>query len=117
MKDAHTQQQIIRIRDEVLNLGSGLNVAVDTIMAACDGLRHVAEEADNARVSDLAMRIYEACAVQDIATQRLNKILRLLARIENPDLPEDDPLLEGPQNEGKGVSQAAVNRLLEDDES
>lgn len=117
MKDANTQQQIIRIRDEVLNLGGGLNVAVDTIMAACDGLRNIAEETDNARVNGLVMRIYEACTVQDIATQRLNKILRLLARIENPDLPDDDPLLEGPQNDGKGISQAAINRLLEDDES
>lgn len=116
MKDAHIQQQANRIRDEIISLNGGLDVAIETIMAACDGLRYLSEETGNERIAELSMRIFEACAVHDIATQRLNKVLRLLARLEDPNLPAEDPLLEGPQHEGKGVSQEAVNRLLGDDD-
>ncbi|MGB0748409.1 MAG: protein phosphatase CheZ [Magnetospiraceae bacterium] len=108
---------------------------VEDVMAALEG-----DPAD--KLMDATTKIYEACTFQDITGQRIGKVVRALSHIEArvdalvtlfdavphpagsetapktdlPATPEDKEagLLEGPQLEGQGVSQADVDALLRD---
>lgn len=88
-------------------------------------------------VTSATMRVYEACNFQDITGQRTTKVIKALKSIEerveglvtafgdeiarfaaaNPrqkkdDREGDDALLNGPQLEGKGVSQADIDAMF-----
>jgi chemotaxis protein CheZ len=89
-------------------------------------------------ISDLCTGIIEACSFQDLTGQRINKVVRTLAfieervakmleiwgpgEIERLPLPEDDPLhikdtggvvLHGPQDADKTNSQADIDKLFD----
>ena len=91
-----------------------------------------------AEISDLCTGIIEACSFQDLTGQRINKVVRTLAfieervskmleiwgpgEIERLPLPDDDPLhikdtggvvLHGPQDTDKTNSQADIDKLFD----
>jgi chemotaxis protein CheZ len=92
----------------------------------------VAERA--AEIRDAVVRIFEACNFQDITGQRIGKVVRTLGFIEErvaamiqvwgeetfQDLPrpeevtgnEEAKLLNGPQIEGRAISQAEIDALF-----
>jgi len=103
--------------------------AADKIQAAVGGIGGEKETA----IMDATNLIYDACNFQDITGQRINKVIKLLANIEQRvsklnallstvaseeakvvpmHTPSDKDLLNGPQLAGQGVSQAEVDRLF-----
>ena len=85
-------------------------------------------------VADDTQEIFEACSFQDITGQRVNKITKSLGyveqrvnsivsiwgesaldevKIEGITKTEDEKLLNGPQLEGKGLSQADIDALFD----
>lgn len=107
------QERVAAIRLEASETAQALLAAFDVIFDSCDRLREQCAP-DNGVAQSALARIYETGAVQDVARQRLEKIARIAARIADPSLPEDDPLLAGPQNQGEGMNQSDINRLLGD---
>lgn len=109
--------------------------AVDRAAAilADTGDAAVAERA--AEIRDAVVRIFEACNFQDITGQRIGKVVRTLGFIEErvaamiqvwgeeafQDLPrpeevtgnEEAKLLNGPQLEGRAISQAEIDALFD----
>ncbi len=88
------------------------------------------------QIVDATTRIYEACNFQDISGQRLTKVIKLLASIEErvtklnnlfgqaetaktpandtktPGTLTDQDLLNGPQHKGQGTSQADIDAMF-----
>jgi chemotaxis protein CheZ len=125
-------------------IGSHLEEATGVILDACERLDRVAGRVGgevSAAISDEVTRIYEACSFQDIAGQRMTKIVTALHTIEDrigrllvalghdlevappraateaPTVPAtarrgDDGLLDGPQAPGAGNSQADIDALF-----
>ena len=123
-------------------IGSHLEEATGVILDSCERLQAVAARAGaeaSAAISDEVTRIYEACSFQDIAGQRLTKVVKTLHTIEDrigrvlaalghdllepapagtrsPATPAaargDDGLLNGPQPPGAGNSQADIDALF-----
>lgn len=87
--------------------------ATSEILDVCDKLSAVQGAVEGAALKDALRRIYEACAVQDLTEQRLRRILRTAAALRGEDVPEEDPLLAGPQSENGGISQAEIDDMLE----
>jgi chemotaxis protein CheZ len=111
--------------------------ATNMIMAAAEEIMGIAGEDETAMAA--LMRIFEACAFQDITGQRINKVVETLKFIdervaglagvmgitldEEADVPEEEDekrkrelLLNGPQAAGEGVSQDDVDALFGGDE-
>lgn len=109
-QDDRLLRQLGHIRTDALAIADSTAAATDAILAICDRLRE-SHAANDALIAEI-LAIYQTCAVQDLTNQRVQKILRHAARIENPALPDDDELLEGPQAQGGGVDQDEINRLL-----
>lgn len=115
--------------------------ATNTIMDAADAVQNAANGVGGEKeqqIMDATTRIYDACTFQDITGQRITKVIRLLATIEEsigklndlfgsePEmipnnsmksgeiiLPKDDKdLLNGPQLSGNGTSQDDIDKLL-----
>jgi chemotaxis protein CheZ len=119
--------------------------ATNTIMDAADAVQTAANGVGGDKeqqIMDATTRIYDACTFQDITGQRITKVIRLLANIEERigklnglfgsegdssasagvnagvkngeiTLPKDDKdLLNGPQLSGQGTSQADIDKLL-----
>lgn len=78
--------------------------------------------------------VFEACSFQDITGQRVNKVVKSITYVEDrvnalvevwgkdelakvtvaaPEKTEDEKLLDGPQLEGKGLSQDEVDALFD----
>ena len=78
--------------------------------------------------------VFEACSFQDITGQRVNKVVKSITYVEGwvtalvdvwgkeeldkivikaEEKTEDEKLLEGPQMEGKGLSQSEVDALFD----
>lgn len=78
--------------------------------------------------------VFEACSFQDITGQRVNKVVKSITYVEDrvtalvdvwgkeeldkivikaEEKTEDEKLLEGPQMEGKGLSQSEVDALFD----
>ena len=78
--------------------------------------------------------VFEACSFQDITGQRINKVVKSITYVEDrvtalvdvwgkeeldkivikaEEKTEDEKLLEGPQMEGKGLSQSEVDALFD----
>ena len=113
--------------------------ATGSIMDACEVIEEkatgVGGEAGN-EIADQVTKIYEACSFQDITGQRISKVVTALKSIElkvnallevlgkkMPGIPiegsgegssDGDGLLNGPQLPGGGVTQADIDKLLED---
>lgn len=101
---------IVAIRQEV-------EAAVDAILAgATDGLGALAafrtgDPGAAERLEAGLLQILEACAFQDLTGQRLTLLDDALSAGPPPDRPAD-PLLNGPALSGRGLDQAAADRLL-----
>lgn len=128
--------------DELDAIVEATSMATHTIMDACEGIENQFEtlgyKADP--IAEHVTKIYEACSFQDITGQRISKIVSTLHDIEDkvgnlmsvlsesiPDIDKitsseetekdpmaDESLLNGPQLEGKGVSQEDIDALLDD---
>ena len=101
--------------------------ASNDIMAAAEAI--MCSEADTledyrAAVEGEVMKIFEACAFQDITGQRISKVVETLTLIEQrirdygPDMAEtnrreDRDLLNGPALPGEGLEQNAIDALLD----
>lgn len=108
-----------------------------TIMDSCEAIQGMADGVDDAtktKIYDETTKIFEACSFQDITGQRISKVVKTLRDIEvavddllqlfgQPDAvnesseqadsrTEDEKLLNGPQLQGKGVSQDEIDKLL-----
>lgn len=113
--------------------------ATQTIMDAAEEIM-ASEKSDaddcRATIDDACMRIIEACSFQDITGQRITKVVETLTYIEDrlaviertwssvtPEAaPEEKPegdaaLLHGPQLEGEGIDQSAVDALIDEDDA
>lgn len=115
--------------------------AVTTIMDAAEKMEEVAEksgEKEAAELRDISMTLFEASSFQDICGQRITKVMTMLrvleeklsalaeslgdTQIDEADeevtfdadgLVEDDKrLLDGPQLEGEGTSQAEIDAIM-----
>lgn len=104
-------------REIVLAIRQEVEAAVDVILtAATDGLQALSAmregDAGTAMRLELALlRILEACAFQDLTGQRLVRLDAALETKSPPPRPAD-PLLNGPAAGGRGLDQAAADRLL-----
>lgn len=101
--------------------------AAETILSACeelDVLTRAAADPDGA-LRDCTMRIFEACAFQDLVAQRVKKVAMLVREIEArlrgvaeaapaPVVAEVD-LANGPALPQVAPGQAEIDRLLADD--
>lgn len=86
------------------------------------------------KIADNSQQIFEACSFQDITGQRVGKITKSLAYVEQRvnsiveiwgeealdsvvvkamEKTEDEKLLNGPQLEGKGLSQSEIDALFD----
>lgn len=109
--------------------------ATGKIMDACDEIQTIADAAGgdvSAKVMEEVTKVYEACSFQDITGQRITKVVNTLKKIEEKvgamvgviggmeeedrkETQDDgDPLLNGPQLKGQGVSQEEIDKMLED---
>jgi chemotaxis protein CheZ len=108
--------------------------AVDRAAAILAEAGDPAVAARAAEIQDAVVRIFEACNFQDITGQRIGKVVRTLGFIEErvaamiqvwgeetfQDLPrpeevtgnEEAKLLNGPQLEGRAISQAEIDALF-----
>jgi hypothetical protein len=111
-QEQHSPAQ--KIMAEIEHLLPLTGDAIDHILDACDAIKGAGQDA--ATIDDAVMQIYEICARQDIIRQRLEKISRIAARIDNPDLPDDDALLEGPQSGHAALSQHDTDQLMNSDD-
>ena len=102
--------------------------AADIIQGAAGGIGGDKEKA----IMDATTQIYGACNFQDITGQRINKVIKLLANIEQrvsklntllsevaskeskvaPAASGEVDLLAGPQHTGQGSSQAEIDALF-----
>lgn len=131
-------------QDELDAVVMATEVATNTIMDACESIQAETAKAPDAvreAIDAQVMRIFEACGFQDITGQRIGKVTRSLKEIEaklqaviaslsaqmplhedtgpaNPavyvDRRADADLLHGPQLQGAGITQADIDKLLED---
>ncbi len=90
--------------------------AAHTILDASEALLSLSPDLPDleAQREALVMRIFEACAFQDLVGQRVHKIKRLIshADIQTAKPREADPLLNGPALNGPEVSQDMIDQML-----
>lgn len=104
--------QLQQIRQQAQETAESIHAMFDAIFDGCDAVRAATQ--GNTEVQNILMQMYEAGSIQDVLRQRLEKIVRIANRIEDPSLPEEDALLAGPQTRGDGIDQDEINRLLGD---
>lgn len=116
--------------------------AAEAIMDAADAVGEIAEEVDGengTKLADISTNLFQASSFQDLTGQRITKVTRTLAHLEErlnaladaigdeyvaPD-PEEEierddegivqdetDLLHGPQLDGEGNSQAEIDAIL-----
>jgi hypothetical protein len=110
------QSEIQAFTDRIMDVGD--NLASDAVK---DGQSSSSTDDTGAQGDKLsvacesyAAQLFEACAIHDVLRQRLDKIARMINRIEDPTLAKDDPLLAGPQVNESGLSQDDINSLLDE---
>ena len=128
--------------ERIPRAGKELGAIVQSTESATHAIMEAAEEimaagatnggGDNRALIDAAcMRIFEACSFQDVTGQRISKVVNTLTFIDErletlleayggvvdsaPE-PEDqaDPLLNGPQLEGEGITQDDVDSMFDE---
>lgn len=134
-------KEIPAAADQLDAIVSATEEAATTIMDAAEKMEEVAEksgEKEAAELRDISMMLFEASSFQDICGQRITKVMTMLrvleeklsalaeslgdTQIDEADdevtfdadgLEEDDKrLLEGPQLEGEGTSQAEIDAIM-----
>lgn len=116
----------------------GTEEAGHTIMDAVDAVQKAAEKIEGAAQQEIfaaTTRIYEACTFQDLTSQRVRKVIKILEEIDSrihnmvklfdvnaaakkPGVAkvdtrtEDEKLLNGPQLPGQAPTQADVDALF-----
>ena len=140
IKDKH----IPTATDELDAVVESTAEATGTIMDACEAIQEKAAVAGGdveTAIMGETMKIFEACSFQDITGQRITKVVSTLKEIETkvgklmevmggkiPASDEDtsaeakgsdgvitdEDLLNGPQLPGNGVSQADIDKLLDE---
>lgn len=136
--DELKEQRLPRAGKQLDAVVKATEEATQSIMDAAEemmGADRSDSEAYAATVNAASMRIIEACAFQDITGQRISKVVETLnfieGRIEEIEktwgdvaggvpAPADEPapdddraLLSGPQLDGEGIDQDAIDALLE----
>jgi chemotaxis protein CheZ len=135
IKDKH----IPTATDELDAVVAATAEATGTIMDSCDVIIEKAGEAGaiGQSIKDEVTKIYEACSFQDITGQRITKVVTTLRTIEEKvsklvavlsdklpvEMPAgeeedkrvgDERLKNGPQMPDKAISQADIDKMLED---
>jgi len=116
----------------IMEAVEGSDVAVNELRAEIKG--NAKAEALLDRIGQSSATIFEACSFQDITGQRVNKITKSLGYVEErvssivaiwgedamddvkvkgDEKSKDEKLLNGPQLEGKGLSQADIDSLFD----
>lgn len=133
------QSHIPGATDELDAVVMATATASGAIMDSCDVIMEKAGEIGGAggdAVMAEVTKIYEACSFQDITGQRITKVIRTLREIEekidhlvssiSDKIPVamqagaekeksfEESLLNGPQMPDKAISQADIDKLLED---
>jgi len=124
--------------DELDAIVKATEEATSTIMDSCEILEQEAEKEGGPSadvLNDEVTKIYEACSFQDLTGQRVSKIIKSLATIDEkvskivnilgsrlttmdvPDEEDDAPvgdaaLMNGPQMPDKAISQEDIDKLL-----
>ncbi len=126
--------------DELGNVVTATASATNTIMSAAEEILGYQEEdfeAYRTQVQTKVLEIFEACSFQDITGQRISRVVEHLAQVEkrlshfaaavnardgdaSPDIEETARqkrrellLLNGPADEGNGVSQNDIDSLFD----
>jgi chemotaxis protein CheZ len=139
--DRITDEQIQTATGELDAIVAATEQATGTILDSAEAIEELASGMTpeiGAKAADAVTKIYEACNFQDITGQRIGKVVAALKEIEAKvdalvaafgdefagqrapgDAPDegggkerDADLLNGPQLEGDGVSQADVDALF-----
>lgn len=123
--------------DELSAIASTTEDATHTIMEACEHIQKELKDKDiqeSGNIESELIRIIEACTFQDLTGQRISKISKALQQIDicarklsqvlNERFADlnvaplhtapKDPLLNGPQAPGQGISQDEIDKLLND---
>lgn len=138
-----TGKHIPNATDELDAVVLATEVATSTIMDACEALTQYADrfqgEQKNFVINEVT-KVLEACSFQDITGQRITKVVKSLkiidekistlmkvlgdklpthmsassANDDDDDRIGDQRLLNGPQMPDKAISQADIDKLLED---
>jgi|MDTB01.2.fsa_nt_gb chemotaxis protein CheZ len=124
--------------DELDAIVKSTEEATSTIMDSCEVLEKEAEKEGGPSadvLNDEVTKIYEACSFQDLTGQRVSKIIKSLATIDEKvskivnilgsrlpamDAPAaeeegpigDEALMNGPQTPDKAISQEDIDKLL-----
>jgi chemotaxis protein CheZ len=131
--------------ERIPRAGKELGAIVQSTEGATNAIMEAAEEImasgsangggdREAQIEGACMRIFEACSFQDVTGQRISKVVDTLTFIDErldtlleayggvadsaPVTEEvEDPLLNGPQLEGEGISQDDVDSMFGESES
>jgi len=132
-------QHIPVATDELDEVVKATEEATGAILDAAEELENLAGELSGEaaeKITEITTKIYEASNFQDITGQRITKVVATLKFVEErvermmeilggeesfkdievPEEAVDDPdkaLLQGPQKEGEGVSQADIDALFD----
>lgn len=116
--------------DQLDEIIKATEVAAGDFMDAAEDLQALAENADDAtadKLQSIATRIFEAASFQDIAGQRITRVIKVLKVVEDrltviadsigdeaeaPGLQDGEELLQGPALPGQGNNQADVDALF-----
>ncbi|MFN0043713.1 MAG: protein phosphatase CheZ [Alphaproteobacteria bacterium] len=126
-----TERRIPRAGQELAAIVQATEEATSAIMGAAEEMMNADPDTLKGVVDNACMRIFEACAFQDITGQRIAKVVGTLDFIEKrltalcstslggdqhdaagDENEDNDPLLNGPALEGEGIDQNAVDGLL-----
>ena len=127
--------------ERIPRAGRELGAIVQSTEGATHAIMEAAEEimaagsangggGDRALVEGACMRIFEACSFQDVTGQRISKVVNTLSFIDErldtlleayggvaDSVPESeaqaDPLLDGPQLDGEGITQDDVDSMFD----
>ncbi|MBT3305666.1 MAG: hypothetical protein HN377_04210 [Alphaproteobacteria bacterium] len=141
---ADTLEQLDALGDEIANATDRLMTACETIQDTTDAIATKTKERGTKnrlkKITQATGDIFEACSFQDLTGQRLGKITRTVAAIEDGvreistlagakvngkgrkkgkagkhaiDRIDDGIVLEGPQIDGPAVSQADIDSLFD----
>ena len=143
-KPADSEHQIESMGDQLDAIVAATEHATNTIMGAVEKndellaqLRNGLKDADKIalidQMTDNGVSIIEACSFQDITGQRVGKVIKSVAYVEDrvnalasiwgkaeldrveikgSEKSSDEKLLNGPQLQGKGISQDEIDKLF-----
>ena len=97
------------IAAEAETLSAEISAAIDSLL---DSLEAALARTDDREATAALNTALEACAIQDIAGQRLARIIRL-ARGGTAAADDPEGLRNGPSLAGDGLDQAAADALME----